>query len=315
MLTKAITFLLLAVATLPVTGCLLRTHEVKRTVKADLPLQAATRDQLVEKINAEAAKVKTYNATVDIATEVGGERKGKVTEYQEIRGYVLLRKPELLRLIGLFPVVRNRAFDMVSDGEHFKLSIPSRNKFIIGSKEVTKPSKNGLENLRPQHILDAILVREIDAKTEIAVLESATETVVDTKTKKMYDEPSYTLDVLKLEDGKWYLGRKILFSRRDLLPRKQLVYDRSGNIATIATYDNFADFNGVMLPNVTRVERPQEEYSISLGVVKLKLNEPLTDQQFQLAQPAGAQVIYLDNTQPAQPAAANTEPKGRGHQR
>ncbi len=64
-------------------------------------LQTASKEQLVAYISAEAAKIKTLNATVDIATSVGGEKKGKVTDYEEIRGYILVRKPNLLRMIGL----------------------------------------------------------------------------------------------------------------------------------------------------------------------------------------------------------------------
>ena len=69
---------------------------------------------------------------------MGGEKKGKVTDYQEIRGYILVRKPDMLRMIGLFPIVRNTAFDMVSDGDRFKLSVPAKNKFYVGSAEVTQ---------------------------------------------------------------------------------------------------------------------------------------------------------------------------------
>ena len=65
-------------------------------------------------------------------SSVGGEKKGKVTDYEEIRGYILVRKPDMLRMIGLFPIVRNKAFDMVSEGDEFKLSIPAKNKFYVG---------------------------------------------------------------------------------------------------------------------------------------------------------------------------------------
>ena len=39
-------------------------------------------------------------------------------------------------MIGLFPIVRNKAFDMVSDGTEFKLSIPAKNKFYVGHNNV-----------------------------------------------------------------------------------------------------------------------------------------------------------------------------------
>src|SRR5208337_975426 len=96
------------------TGCLFRTRVAEiRTSTAKL--QTATKQELVARINQEATGIKTLNATVDIDTSVGGEKKGKVTEYQEIRGFILVRKPDMLRMIGLFPIVRNTAFDMVSD--------------------------------------------------------------------------------------------------------------------------------------------------------------------------------------------------------
>jgi outer membrane lipoprotein-sorting protein len=299
------TFAILGFILLPLTGCLFRTHTVKQRV-SNAKLQTATLPELLDRINSEAEKVKTLNATVDFATSVGGEKKGKVTDFQEIRGYILIRKPAMLRMIGLFPVVRNRAFDMVSNGDTFKLSIPAKNKFIIGTREVSHPSKNPLENLRPQHIMDALLVRAIDPQREIAVLESGSEEVRDEKSKKEVLQPNYMIDVIRREDdGSWALSRKIFISRIDLLPTKQVVYDRFGGVATEASYANFDTKFGVNFPNVINIERPQEEYSVQIAVVKLKLNEPLKDEQFDLPVPAGVQVQHLDEPK----AAAAVAPK------
>ena len=113
-------------------GCLFRTRTVELRIST-AKLQTATKQELIDRINQEATRLKTLNATVDIDTSVGGEKKGKVTEYQEIRGYILVRKPDMLRMIGLFPIVRNKAFDMVSDGDRFKLSDSGTNKFYVGT--------------------------------------------------------------------------------------------------------------------------------------------------------------------------------------
>ena len=256
----------------------------------------ATLPELVQNINSVAAKVNTLNATVDIATKTGGAKKGKITEYQEIRGYVLLRKPSTLRMIGLFPVVRNRLFDMVSTGENFRLSLPTQNKFIVGTSELPHHAKeSSLENVRPQHVLDALLVREIPPN-DIAVLESGMETVRDTKTNKVADQADYIVAVIQQQPDKtWALSRKIIFSRADLRPRKQILYDKLGNIMTIASYENYGNYKGIMFPNIIQIERPMEEYSIQLAIVKLTLNEALKDDQFALAQPPGSQLVRLDN--------------------
>jgi hypothetical protein len=282
------------------TGCLFRTHRVEQRVSTAV-LKVATKEQLIGRINAEAQKIQTLNATVDIAPAVGGSKKGKVTEYQEIRGYILVRKPSMLRMIGLFPVVRNRMFDMVSDGQMFKFSLPVKGQFIVGRNDVVHPSHKPLENLRPQHILDALLLHEIDLNNEIPVLEGGTETVVDPKSKKHVEEPTYVITVIRREATGWFLSRRIVFSRTDLLPHRQIVYDKLGNVATDARYESFKDYSGVLFPASIQIMRPQEEYDILLSMVKLRVNEPLRDEQFELPQPPGSQLVRLD--MPAGPAS------------
>ena len=130
--------LLVLLAVFPLTGCLFRSRRVERQFST-APLKSATQAELIDYINAQAAKIQTMQATVDIDTSVGGVKKGKVTDYQQIRGYVLARKPAMLRMIGLMPIVRNRAFDMVSDGREFKLWIPPKNRFVVGRNDVETP--------------------------------------------------------------------------------------------------------------------------------------------------------------------------------
>ncbi|HEU5401081.1 MAG TPA: DUF4292 domain-containing protein [Terriglobales bacterium] len=259
-------------------------------------LKSASQEELVDLVNREAAQIKTMNATVDIRTSVGGQKKGKVTDYTEIRGYILAEKPAMLRMIGLFPIVRNRAFDMVSNGQDFKLSIPPKNRFIVGRNDVIKPNPSQpLESIRPQHIYDALLLHEIDAQNEVAVLESSTEEVKDPKTHKPLEQSNYILDVIRHDKQGWYMARKIFFDRVDLTPYRQVVYDRVGNIATIADYSDFHEYGGINFPNHIEISRPQEEYQIGLSIVSLKLNQPMTAQQFELNPPPGAQIVHLTN--------------------
>jgi len=285
---------------LPLSGCLF--HSRKPSVlMSTAQLKSATLQELVDKINHDAAQIKTLSATVDLAASVGGSKKGKITEYQEIKGYILVRKPEMLRMIGLFPIVRNRAFDMVSNGQTFKLWVPPKNKFIVGRNDVSNPNaKQPLENLRPQHIYDALLLHAIDPEKELAVLEQGNESIENPKTHQATLQPEYVVDVIHKEDHSWYLSRKIYFSRTTLQPYRQVVYDKHGYVATDATYDNFQEFNGVLFPTLIHIFRPQEEYAVTLKIEKMTVNQPLKDEQFALAQPAGSQLVRLDGgTTPA----------------
>jgi outer membrane lipoprotein-sorting protein len=299
-------FVLLAV--LPLTGCLFRSRKVEQPVNV-VQLKTATQQELIDYINTQAAAIRSMQATVDIDTTVGGVKKGKVTDYQEIRGYVLARKPAMLRMIGLMPIVRNKAFDMVSDGREFKLWIPPKNRFVEGRNDLSTPNPaQPLENVRPQHIYDALLLRRIDPDNEIAVLENDTELVTDAKSHKV-SRADYVIDVIHKGDHGWALSRKIVFSRTDLLPHRQFFYDAQGNVATSALYENYKkDDNGTEFPWQIEIARPQEEYDITLNIVKLDLNQPLPDDKFILEQPAGAEVVYLDK-----PAAnSSTAPQGDG---
>jgi outer membrane lipoprotein-sorting protein len=300
--TNLLTFTVLALL-IPSTGCLFRTRPVE-VRESTAQLETATQEQLVARIDTEAAKIRTLNATVDIGTSTGGAKKGKVTEYEEIKGYVLVRQPKMLRMIGLLPVVRSKAFDMVSDGNEFKLSIPPTNKFYVGHNSVDIPSANPLENLRPQHIYDALLLHQIDPQNEIAVLESGTERVIDPKTKRQAEQSNYIIDVIQHSGDTWRLDRKIIFDRVDLVPHRQVIYDKFGNVATDATYSNFKTYDEVNFPGIIQIWRPQEEYRISLVMEKLTLNQPLSDEQFALQQPPGSLLVNLDKNQNAAAAPA-----------
>lgn len=286
--------ILLLSSTLLTTGCLFRTRRVEQTL-SPVPLKAATKEQLIAYINLQATKIQTMQATVDIDTSVGGEKKGKVTEYKEIRGYVLARKPAMLRMIGLLPILRNTAFDMVSDGREFKVSIPPKNRFVVGRNDVMVPNpQQPLENLRPQIIYDALLLRPITpAHGELAVLENGTEIVTGDKGRK-FQQADYVIDVIRTENSDGWLSRKIVFSRVDLLPHRQLIYDESGNLVTDASYSDYKDNAGVLFPSVIEIRRPEEEYDITLHMVKLEINLPLDNTKFVLEKPSGAQEIHLD---------------------
>ena len=278
-------------------GCLFRSRPVEHHAAAQL--KTATQAELISYINNQAAALKSMQATVDIDTTVGGAKQGKVTDYQQIRGYVLARKPAMLRMIGLLPIVRNRAFDMVSNGENFKLWIPPKNRFVEGRNDVKTPNpKNALENMRPQFIYDALLLKEIDPQTETAVLDNGEETVTDNGRK--VQQPDYEIVIIRKGEHGWFLSRKVIFSRTDLLPHRQLIYDENGTPVTDSRYDGYKEQDGSNFPFQIEIKRPQEEYDITLTIVKLELNQPLPDEKFELQQPAGADVVRLGEQPTAQ---------------
>jgi hypothetical protein len=289
--------LTLLFAVLPTTGCLFRTRPVEETY-SQAPLRETSQSALIDSISQQAERVKSLQATVDIDTSAGGAKKGHVTDYKEIRGYVLARKPAMLHMIGLLPIVRTTAFDMVSNGQEFKLWIPPKNRFVVGRNDVqTQNPAQPMESIRPQDIYDALLIRPVDPEHEIAVLENGYEILHDAKGHRVLQEDYELIVIRKKGENEGVLSRKIVFSRTDLLPHRQYLYDELGNLATDARYATYKDYSGVSFPSRIEIYRPQEEYDITLNILKLEMNKPLRDDQFALEQPPGAEVVHLDRPQ------------------
>ena len=298
----------LLLATFPTTACLFRTRPVEeRYSKA--PLKESSQQGLIDSINQQAETVRSLKATADIDTSAGGIKKGHYTDYKEIRGYVLARKPAWLHMIGLTPIVRTTAFDMVSDGTRFAVWIPTKNRFVLGLNDLPTPNTDHpMENIRPQNIYDALLIPPINtgSGSELAVMERSYEILHDAKGHPILQD-DYELVVIKYGDKGAALSRRIVFSRTDLKPHRQFIYDEDGKVATDARYAEYKDYDGISFPSRIEIVRPQEEYDITLNMLKVEINKPLTDDQFVLEQPAGAEVVHLDR-----PQSSQTQPRGPG---
>ena len=92
--------LILFLAVLSTSGCVFRTRPVEEQY-SKVPLKESTQQGLIDSINQQAEAIQSLKATVDIDSSIGGMKKGHVTDYKEIRGYVLARKPDALHMIGL----------------------------------------------------------------------------------------------------------------------------------------------------------------------------------------------------------------------
>lgn len=300
----------LLLAVLSTSGCVFRTRPVEEKYST-APLKQATQQDLIKLINQQSQAIQSLKATADIDTSAGGIKKGRITDYKEIRGYVLARKPDFLHMIGLMPIVRTTAFDMVSDGQQFKLWIPPKNRFVEGLNRTPIPNADHpMENIRPQSFYDAFLIPAIDPETEIAVMENGFETLHDNKGHPVL-QADYELIVIRKVGNAGVLSRKIIFGRTDLKPHQQLIYNAEANLATSARYAQYKDFDGVSYPSRIEITRPEEEYDITFNLLKVEVNTPLTNDQFTLQQPPGAEVVDLDHPQQGQitPMGQGADPK------
>lgn len=255
-----------------------------------MPPKQATLGELVKAVDSWSRNIDTLTATVEFKPTTGSVYTGVIKEYQNVGGYILLKKPSMIRIIGLAPVVRTQIFDMVSNGKEFRVSIPPKNKFIVGSNAYHGPSKNTpLENLRPEHILDALLVPPLNESTEKFFNEEA-----ETSTGSYYVvnivEPSVGAGELRLKQRIW-------FDRSDLHIARLQLYGQNGSLLEDVHYAAYHDFQGVNYPEEIRLDRPKEGYKLTITIEKATFNQPISSEKFILKKPPKATQIELGGGQ------------------
>jgi hypothetical protein len=275
-------------------GCLFTTRKLPIPKAPSIEL-TATPDELVSRLNQRWAGLDSLNANVEIQASVLKATEGLAKDYTTIRGIILMRKPEMLRVYGRVPVIGTRAFDMVSDGKDFTLWIPSRNMAFKGAVSLKKKSANQLENLRPGFFLDAIVVRGLEPDDLYGVVADS-ETVEDAARKHLFTVPEYILSISRRKPGTQQLApvRVVTFHRDDLLPYEQDLYDSEGNLETQVLYSRYQDFGAGKYPSVVVIKRPLEEVQVVLTVDKVVENQPLTDDQFVVKPTDGTKIQNLE---------------------
>jgi hypothetical protein len=287
----------LVLAILTLTSCL---SPVKKTTRVTLPSGApasaleATLPELVARLDSQSEKIQTLTATVDLQPTAGSVYSGVIKEYHDVRGFILIKKPAMIRILGQAPVVRTNIFDMVSDGREFWLSIPPKQKFIVGKNNFKRVSANELENIRPQHIFDALVIPPVHEPGEKLAFEE-------------YESDAhryYVISVLKeAVSGELLPVRKIWFDRADLNVARLQIYGPGGVYLEDVAYSGYRDFAGVSYPTDIRLHRPAEDYQFEITVEKAVFNQPIGPERFELKKPAGAQLVELSDA--ARPEGAH----------
>jgi outer membrane lipoprotein-sorting protein len=276
-------------------GCfIISTHSKLPVPLAPAVTQTATPEELVAQVNQRWDKLQTLTATVTIQLSTYQNSTGVATNYTTFPGVILIRRPEMLRVFGQYPVVHTRMLDIVSDGKNFTLWIPSKNKVIKGSNTLGKKSDSTMENIRPAFFFDAMVVRGIDPGDDYLV-SADSETMEDAAKKRLVFTPEYDLTIAhrKADSHELKPVRVITFHREDMLPYEQDLYDDDGNLETHVIYANYTGTADNKFPQLITIKRPNDGFQIVITVESVKENQTLEDAQFHFDIPEGTTVENL----------------------
>ena len=289
---KLRSFLLLIVCVVAFSSaCLVRRRVVAPPgkVKETRPLLTATKDQLIARIHAASDPIHSFTIKASMAPSVGQLYGGQVTDYATITGYLLFLAPDNVRVIGQDPVIHSTLFDMVSQGNDFRVSLPTKSQFVEGANNAPTNSKNKLENLRPAAFLTSLLILPPDPKTDLTMMEDDTN-----ETKAVY-----IVQVIRQQGADLQLIRNVYFDRYTLDINRQKTFDEKGYITSDTRYSKWTSFNGVRFPGEIDIQRPQDGYELVLTVLDMKMNPAtVTPDEFVLNQPPGSQLRILNGCCP-----------------
>lgn len=268
------------------TGCLVRTRTVVPHGKpTNKPLLTAEKQELLDRIHRLSDPIKSFSLKVDMSPTVGGVFGGKVTDYPTIHSFIFFRRRDQIRVIGLDPVVHSTILDMLSLGNDFRVSIPTKSLFIEGSNDAPATSKNKLENLRPIAFLNSLIIDPAQPDEAVILEDDSDETMA-----------TYELMFLLRDHDELRIRRSIYFDRYTLDIIRQRTFDAAGHVSSETKYSNWEMHNSARFPSVIDMARPQDGYALQMTVTEFKLNPPdVTDDKFVLDPPPNAQIKNLSH--------------------
>lgn len=253
-------------------------------------LQTASRQQLVDTIQ-RIASIESMRAVIEVRLSVQTDDRQKEISYRDVRGALVTRRPRWIRTNAETPGGIARVYDMVSDGEQFQVYLPWRNRVYVGSTELTEISEQRAENIRPQHILEAIMLAPIQDERML---------LLDIE---VYGRSGFQVlhEVKPGEDGILRIRRKYWFGRSDLNLSRLMILNEDTELVTDAWYRDWAEENGLVYPQFIQIERPKDGYTIELRILKPGLNEEIPIEAFDLGLPDDVEIERI-----GQDAASNS---------
>ena len=274
-------------------GCL------KETRRIDVPAPAVMRQASLEDLTAiigRFARVESLKATVDLQLTYLNDQRTKENILRDVRGAIVAQRPDAIRVQALLPVTRQRAIDMVSRDGMFRVYLPWQNRFFEGATDVEKRSEKRSENIRPQHVLEPLLIKPIGENDVLAL-----DVLLEGRT------PYYVVLQLAPQNGRYRIARKFWFNRTDLTLSRLEIRGDDGELATAARYSEWVDFGEKIFPTTATIDRPVDGYTLKVTFLKPGIDEQPTENAFDLQPPDGVEIERIEDVDDAVAKRSGTE--------
>jgi len=287
---KSILMLMGALGTLLLGGC----GAVKERRSLVIPpayaeAKTATPEEVLSLIDQRYSGIGTLTVSrFEVEFTGGAVEDGYLEKYRKAKGYLVAANPDSAFVNILNPLTNSSVLVMAAEKGSFQVWIPSRNQYVIGHTDLIAHEDNPIYNVRPAHILQAILIEPLPSGAEARF--SFEEAQDDTR-------KYYVLGVFELAEDSpiMRLRRKIWIERSQMVLARQQYYSGPQLLSSIE-YGMPVEVAGKLVSTSVKLERPLERYSIAFQFdpASVQLNREIKDGAFKIDQPPGAEVVNVN---------------------
>ncbi len=249
--------------------------------------QTATAGELVELINQRYAAIDSLKAArLKIEFTGGSIEKGYLKQYPTAKGHLIAQSPDAIYMNILNPVTSSTVVTMASAQGRFQIWVPRENKYLTGSTHLQGQTDNPLYSVRPDHLLEAILIEPIplNAPDSVRFIQEAQDAA------RKY----YVIHLVRVGTmSSSCLERQLWIDRADLRLIRQNRYD-CGKLLSTVQYGDTIEVGDWLLSQRITLRRLQEHYQLRLQLGEgVGINQVLKAGVFEVPRPRGAEWVEI----------------------
>ncbi len=270
---------------------------VKRTVKIEPPPntnldKTATFYELTDLMRNYDAIHTLVSNSITVTLTTGRIESGRLERYRSAPGYILLKRPDSVRLVLQAPVTKTSILNLTSVGDDFNLWLPTENRYFFGinsARELHAANAPDIEEIPPiraTHIFEAVFPQ--------ALLPVAPGEFISSVEAADENTRYYVLSVHRMASPpRAHTIRKIWIERFGMTIARQQIYLEDGRIESDIAYSNAILEDGFALPDKIHIDRPLDDYSLDILFKNWSVNPNLPEDAFSMPPPPKAEIIYL----------------------
>ena len=277
------------VSALVLAGCGPKKKDVRAPV-GYTAAKSATLEELVDLVNVQYAEIQTVSVSRFRVKFTGGSiEQGYLKEYPQAKGHLVTKRPHWIYVNILNPVTSSSVVAMASDSQEFQIWVPRENKYLTGKTDVRTDSNESLHSVRPEHLLQAILVEPL--------LSSEAGTIHFLEEERDEQRKYYVIHQVLVDNlaGRGCLQRKLWLERQNFgLARQQ--YYNCGKLTSDIRYGGVVVSEDGALASTIALERLAEHYQISFEFEResIRLNRSVDDSSFYIPKPPRAELVIVE---------------------